>query len=98
MTKSTSFWTLALLCLASATGPARAIEIQQVDRFEYREICDASAAVAITDDAFLVASDEDNILRVFRSGSSAPITSFDWTETLGVDADNPEADIEGATR
>ena len=59
---------------------------------------DPSAAVAISDTLFIVASDEDNVLRVYaRENSGAPQT-VDLNSFLRPDDDHPEADIEGGTR
>jgi hypothetical protein len=64
----------------------------------YRGASDASAAVAITDDMFVVADDENNILRVYKSsGGGLPEFCFDMTVFLGIEPEYPEADIEGAT-
>ncbi len=60
---------------------------------------DASAAAAINDDMFVVADDENNILRVYKTGDSEmPVFSYDLTSFLEVEPDYPEADIEGATK
>jgi hypothetical protein len=61
----------------------------------YRGMCDASAAVGLTDDRFVVANDEDNILRVYRRGVAEAESEFDLSAFLGAD---DEADIEGAAR
>ena len=59
---------------------------------------DASAAVALDKDIFIVADDENNILRVYKIESRAlPVSSFDLTKFLGTTSVHPEADIEGAT-
>lgn len=59
---------------------------------------DASAAVAVDAETFIVADDEDNLLRVYKiSNNSIPIFSYDLTQFLGLAAEHPEADIEGAT-
>ncbi|MHC4395536.1 MAG: DUF3616 domain-containing protein [Planctomycetota bacterium] len=64
----------------------------------YRQTCDASAAVAIGNDMFVVADDENNILRVYKTRcGSLPLFSYDLTEFLGTDPKHPEADIEAAT-
>jgi hypothetical protein len=71
---------------------------QNVRIVEYPEMCDASAAVAISDTLFIVASDEDNVLRVYaRENPSAP-QRFDLNSFLRPDEAHPEADIEGGTR
>jgi len=59
---------------------------------------DASAAVALGREMFIVADDENNILRVYKTNqTSLPVSSCDLTEFLDVDPEHPEADIEGAT-
>jgi hypothetical protein len=63
----------------------------------YRGMSDASAAVAVSDDMFVVADDENNILRVYKSSEGGlPEFCFDMTDFLGVKPEYPEADIEGA--
>ena len=55
-----------------------AVTQQNVAIIEYPEMCDPSAAVAISDTLFIVASDEDNVLRVYareNSGRTAKIRS-----------------------
>ncbi len=60
---------------------------------------DASAAVALNDHCFVVADDENNILRIYdRNRPGLPVSTFDLTDYLKPDIDGPEADIEGATR
>jgi len=62
-------------------------------------MCDASAAVAVGADLFVVANDEDNVLRVYRSDrAGGPVATFPMDRFLGVDPEHPEADIEGAAR
>ena len=61
--------------------------------------CDASAAVAAGPRTFIVANDEDNILRVYGPADAEPQPgAFDLSAFLGPEADGQEADIEGATR
>jgi hypothetical protein len=80
----------ALIFPPEATPP-------NADSIEYPEMCDPSAAVAITDALFIVASDEDNVLRVYKRGTSDAPQRFDLNSFLRPD-DHPEADIEGGTR
>jgi Protein of unknown function (DUF3616) len=75
-----------------------AVTQQNVDIIEYPEMCDPSAAVAISDTLFIVASDEDNVLRVYTRGTSGAPQRFDINSFLCPDEDYPEADIEGGTR
>lgn len=65
----------------------------------YRGTSDASAAVGLGNDMFVVADDENNVLRVYKANSaSRPITSYDLTPFIVDDQIHPEADIEGATK
>jgi len=64
----------------------------------FRGVSDASAAVALNDDMFIVADDENNVLRVYRTDKEvAPVSSFNLKAFLNVEPEQPEADIEGAT-
>ena len=63
----------------------------------FRGASDASAAVAVSENMFVVADDENNILRIYETGKPGqPVSSFDMTSFLGIEPDNPEADIEAA--
>ena len=66
--------------------------------FIFRGTSDASAAVALGKDMFIVADDENNILRVYRMGAAMPVYSYNISGFLETEAEHPEADIEGATR
>jgi len=60
---------------------------------------DASAAVAVDGDTFVVADDENNILKFYKTtGNTEPVYSFNLNRFLGIDPKHPEADIEGAAR
>jgi hypothetical protein len=63
------------------------------------EIADASAAVALTQDLFIVGGDEKNKLRVYdvNNPGSAPIDDAKIGDFLHIDPNHPETDIEGAT-
>ncbi len=65
-------------------------------------MCDASGAVPLGDSTFLVADDEDNVLRVYDSSvGGEPLTSIDLSDALGLPKKKkgaPEIDIEAATR
>lgn len=60
----------------------------------YRGACDASAAVALDADHFVVASDEDNTLRVYRRGRPEPVGEVPLAAFL--DSGNKESDLEAA--
>jgi len=67
----------------------------------YIGMCDASAAVAIDAQTFVVANDEDNTLRIYRSDAPGKaVAYFDVGRYLQLAFDNksPEADFEAATR
>ena len=61
--------------------------------------CDGSAGVALDADHFLVANDEDSVLRVYsRHGSPRPLASVDFRKFLDLKKQNAESDIEGLAR
>ena len=61
--------------------------------------CDASGAVAVGPGSFVVASDEDNVLRVYGPNAAPQQPGAqDVSAFLGLEPDGPEADLEGATR
>jgi len=65
----------------------------------FYEIADASAAVALAPDLFVVADDETNKLRVYDANNpgSAAIADAKIGDFLNIDPCHPEIDIEGAT-
>lgn len=66
---------------------------------EYRGMADASGAVAVTTNLFLVANDEDNILRLYRADEPGPpVKQFDFNSFLEVTGKSLEADLEAGTR
>ncbi|UPJ79478.1 hypothetical protein IVB16_33110 [Bradyrhizobium sp. 183] len=82
---------LAMTCNTAAGQQNAAI-------IEYSDMCDASAAAASSADLLIVANDEDNALRVYRRGQPKVAQAFSLDQFLRPDPDEPEADIEGATR
>jgi hypothetical protein len=65
----------------------------------YSGMCDASGAVAVNSNLFIVANDEDNILRVYRADRPGePVRQFDFNAFLEVAGKSLEADLEGAAR
>lgn len=61
--------------------------------------CDGSAGVALDAEHFLVANDEDSVLRVYsRHGSSRPLAAVDFRKFLDLGTQNAESDIEGLAR
>lgn len=78
------------------TLPVTADALSPITR--YFGMCDASAAVPVASDLFVVANDEDNTLRIFhRNKSGESLYSQDISAFLQIDPKHPEADIEGAT-
>jgi hypothetical protein len=62
-------------------------------------MCDASAAAAIDGRHFVVADDEDNILRIYSREGGSALSHFDLSSFLGVQGKTKakETDLEGAT-
>src|SRR6266852_2133998 len=58
-------------------------------------MCDASAAVALDADHFVVANDERNKLRIYKRGTAHPVESVDMSNFLGTQP-TKESDLEGA--
>jgi hypothetical protein len=65
----------------------------------YTHTCDASAAVALDADRFVVANDEDNVLRIYsRSQPGPPASTLNVTAFLQLTKKSAEADLEAAAR
>jgi Protein of unknown function (DUF3616) len=61
-------------------------------------ICDASGSVALDDNRFIVANDEDNLLRVYSADASGkPLAIIDINNYFTNNPKKKEVDIEGAT-
>lgn len=87
----------AASCADQVPRDAKSSELGEVTL--HHGCCDASAGVAVSSNLFLVANDEDNLLRVYRRDQSGrPVQSFSAGEFLHVDPRQPESDIEGAAR
>jgi hypothetical protein len=67
----------------------------QAQSFVYRGMCEASAAVAIGPDHFLVADDNDSTLRFYARNNPKRISATDFSTALGVKP-TTKTDIEGA--
>lgn len=84
-----------LLFISSGAAQAGTVET-------YRGACEPSGALGLSDGKFLVANDEDNILRVYSPGAPEPVavTGGDVNGALGLNpADEDEKiDFEAATR
>ncbi len=65
----------------------------------YTGCCDASAGASLTEDLFVVASDEDNTLRIYRRGAGGPpVGRVALSGFLQADPDKPESDLEAAAQ
>jgi hypothetical protein len=82
--------TFTALALVVSLAPS----ILSAGEFSYRGICDASAAVALDADHFVVADDEKNTLRIYRRGQEAKAKKVSLEDYL----EAKESDIEGAAR
>lgn len=86
---------IAALCGAVTSAHAAA-------PLEHFGMCNASAAVAVGGDRFLVADDDDNFLRLYRRNVSGPALGkpFDLSALLSIpgEKETGEADIEGAAQ
>jgi hypothetical protein len=62
-------------------------------------MCDASAAAAVDSDRFVVANDEDNLLRIYRNDRPGrPVDTVNLAAFLSLHGRFPETDLEGAAR
>ncbi len=90
-------FTLAIAIIATILAPS-VIAGTSSPVTKHFDMCDASAAVPVGSDLFIVANDEDNILRIYkRDEPGEPIYSQDLSSFLEIDPKHPEVDIEGAT-
>lgn len=83
-----------LVSLFAASKPIQASD-DTVGAGEFRGLCDASAAIALGSHSLLVASDEDNVLRLYDARQpGAPLQSYDLAPGLELTGRSPETDIE----
>jgi len=88
--------TLSLLLAATNAGFSQGILSSAIT---YTHTCDASASIALNEDRFVVANDEDNVLSIYsRSRPGPPVSALDVTGFLQLPRKSPEADLEGAAR
>ncbi len=86
-----AFFAIGLVAMAiSVTPSAHAQEVTV-----YGGICDASAAVALGREHFVVADDERNTLQIYKRGTPTTVASVDLTGFLQTPSGN-ESDLEGA--
>ena len=89
-----------IFILALAALPTCASDKYQVTRpAVFTGMCDASAAVAVSSNLFIVANDEDNVLRLYDANRPGPaLQEYDFNDFLEVHGKSLEADLEGAAR
>lgn len=82
------------------TIPMKKLKFSIEKVLQHTGICDASGAVAVDERHFVVANDEDNILKVYRSDlSGEPVSGISGRDLNDCFDNNPkkkEVDIEGA--
>lgn len=89
--------TVVLLLMCSVVGGSVVADLSE-EIVLYRGTSDTSAAVAVGEEMFVVADDENNVLRIYKAnGACLPVFSYDLTHFLDIESEHPEADIEGAT-
>lgn len=77
----------------------RAIKFTVEAELQHYEICDSSGAVAVGEQRFVVANDEDNILRVYQANSSGkPVAYIDINHYFDNNPKEDEVDLEGAAQ
>jgi hypothetical protein len=88
------------------SSPPQAKSQAATDELTFTGMCDASAGVPLDERYFVVADDEDNVLRAYdTTAPGPPVWSVDVSTAIGVFAKRkkpgkapPETDIEAATR
>lgn len=86
---------LALTALAPLTNAAKA----RPEAEDHQGMCGASAAVAVDAEHFLVANDEDSVLRLYAAHHPGPpVKEFDLSSVLQLPKKHQETDLEAAAR
>jgi hypothetical protein len=90
---------LLLLLLLLGCSCSRVEQFKLSKATVYTGMANASGAVALTTNLFVVADDEDNTLRIYRAdqGGTA-VGQCDCTPFLKLEGEQPEADLEGGAR
>lgn len=74
-------------------------EQHAMEPIAFTHMADASAGEWLGDNLFVAASDEDNVLRVYRlPQGGAPIATWDASPWMALDKKKPEMDIEGSAK
>ena len=81
------------------SAPSPTNHLSLVRPAHYTGMCDASGAVTVSSNLFIVADDEHNVLQVYRSDQPGrAVKQFDFNAFLEVQGKSLEADLEGAAR
>jgi hypothetical protein len=91
---------VAVLHLATVgVGAAGKPKVRHQEPVEHFGMCDASAGASLGEDLFVVANDEDCILRVYAAEvAGGPVASYDLGSFLGLGHGKSESDVEGCAR
>lgn len=89
---------LILILLGALSLAARAARPAADPALEYFGTCSASAGAFLDAAHFVVASDEDAVLRVYRLNALRPVATLDVSGFLELNRKRPEVDLEGAAR
>jgi hypothetical protein len=84
--RSAAIFSLTIVLIAGSPASA--------EQKEYKGLCEASAAVALDDNHFAVASDETNVVLIYRKGKLEPVHKADFEDFTTFD----KSDLEGAAR
>lgn len=91
-------WVLGLGATLLLGVPCGVLRSLAADYREFMGCCDASAAAPVNEVLMAVASDEDNVLRLYRRDAAGPpVAAVDVSGFLGLRR-REEADLEGAAR
>lgn len=93
---------MALVLLAAVFGwPEGECRVAAAERpaWVHSGLANASVAVAVGTNRFLTGCDEENVVKLYRSGVSGPaLAEYDLTKWLDLHGHPGDADIEGAAR
>jgi hypothetical protein len=90
---------LLLVAFLGLTLCAEAAKLPILRPAQYGGMADASAGAAVSSNLFVVADDEQNILRLYGSDQGGrPVKELDVSAFLEVTDDSPEADLEGCAK
>lgn len=90
---------LMLILSCAALSVCGAEKLHVVRPMVYTGTSDSSGAVAVGTNLFIVADDENNVLRLYRSDQEGPpVKEFDMSGFLGAKGKSVEADLEAGAR